>query len=392
MNTKFSAIVLGIGATGLGAVRGLGREQVPTCLIAYGPNEISLKSRYPVHKIALIEGTSAEKKKNLFEQLDKLPGECAVLPTSDWFMSAFTEYQESNQFKFKSCMPAKTVVDALIDKADETRLLENVIILPKTVQQVPSVSSELLAQLDLPIIFKPRSHLHYTLGKKNVQVKSEAGLNKFYEEYGDRLVDVIAQEIIPGGDDTLWVCNCTFDFSSELVCAFVFRRLSLSPPHYGVTSYAISQSNPQIIDQVVKLGKHLNYVGTAMIEFKYDSRDGSYKYIELNPRLGLCNYFDTRCGVNNVFATYQLAISGKNVDLPTVTQTDGVVFASVFEDFYSRKQDGQGLFGIIALYLRDMFKSHVFIYFAWEDIRPGLDMAGRDIRKILKSLTRKLTG
>ncbi len=394
MNNNYSAIVLGIGATGLGAIRGLGREKIPTCLIAYSDKEIALKSRYPAKKIALKSTNQDDKRKELFEVLDGLNANLTVLPTSDWFVSAFTEYQESRNNRFRSCMPDRSITEGLIDKALETRMLEGVLSLPKTVQELPEDVSILQNNLRLPIIFKPRSHLHFVLGRKNIRVEDESQLVSFYKKFGSVLHHIIAQEVIPGDDSALWVCNCTFDRESNIVGAFVFRRLSLSPPHFGVTSYAISEYNQTIVDKCQTLGKSLNYQGTAMIEFKFDHRDNDYKYIELNPRLGLCNYFDTRCGINNVLYTYLLASQDENMlhKLPAQQprQRNNVIFASVFEDFYSRKQDGQSLSSILRTYMADAAKPHVYIYFALEDAVPGIVMVSRDLSRILTSLFKKL--
>lgn len=42
----------------------------------------------------------------------------------------------------------------------------------------------------------------------------------------------------------------------------------MSPPHFGVCSFAISASNPTVLGLAAKLGKGLGYTGHAALEFK----------------------------------------------------------------------------------------------------------------------------
>lgn len=384
------AVILGIGANGLGAVRGLAYKNIKTSLIAFDEKDIGLKSRYPTLKIALSAGTFNDKKIELFGHLNQLKPGCVVIPTSDWFVSVLAEYSQQHQGRIKACLPQQELAEKLIDKAQETALLAAVADIPKTVQSLPSNASNLLEQLRLPIIFKPRSYSRSYLGRKNIQVRNRKELEDFYQQFGDHLDDTIAQEIIPGEDDCLWVCNCTFDEAYELSSAFVFRRLSLSPSHYGVTSYARSESNATLLDIVRNIGAHLKYTGPAMIEFKYDHRDKQYKYIEINPRLGLCNFFDTRCGINNVYQCYKLALN-EATEL-SLSQKDGVIFTSAFEDLYARRKDGQSLVSILQTYVADALKPHVFIYFCLDDLLPGLVMFQRGLSAFFNSSYRKILG
>jgi D-aspartate ligase len=375
MATHYSAIILGAGPNGLGAVRGLARGGVNSYLITYVSNDPALCSRYPVQKTALSGNNPQEKVSELTKLLDAaLPG-VVVIPTSDWFVAMLTSYCEAHPGRFKTCMPSQQVSAMVIDKALETEVMQQVASLPKTVQQLPQTPEELLQQLRLPIIFKPRSFEHYKLKQKTIQVRDMAALRVFYKTFGEHLASTIAQEIIPGDDSCLWVCNCTFNAEHKLADAFV---------------YAISEPNSVVLQQVERIGAHIKFVGPAMVEFKFDERDNDYKYIELNPRLGMCNFFDTCCGVNNVLNTYRLA-NGEHLPAKQPTQRDGVIFVSLYEDFFSRRLDGQPIPKILSTYLADFFKPHVFIYFTLFDPMPALVQLWRNITGIAKSLAKKIT-
>jgi len=242
--------------------------------------------------------------------------------------------------------------------------------LPKTLQRLPRSHVDFAEAMGLPSIIKPRTSLVVEeIGKKNFVVRTRVEVEEFYRNYDQNIDSFIAQEVIPGADDMLWVCNCTFNHSHDLIEGFTFRRLRLCPPHFGVTSYAISESNEEILRLVAELGKGLKYTGPAMVEFKLDARDGVYKYIELNPRLGLCNFFDTTCGVNNVWHTYRLAL-GAEVAPTGKRQRDGVMYLSLLQDLPARLADGESLLSILRHYLSNRKREHVGPYFHRDDLLP----------------------
>jgi len=383
-----NTIVLAAGPNGLGVVRSLHLEGVRCQIITRDKDDITHKSKVPTVKLFINGDTDEEQHQWLLEILGTQPQGTVVIPTSDWFVTFLTEHSAQLKENCSFVIPDKELSEVLIDKAKETKIVGDVIPIPKTVQSIKN-AQQLLDELSLPIIIKPRSHKHMVLGAKNIVIESEEQLNQFFEKFGEVLSSVIAQSIIQGKDSQQWVCNCFFDENSNITQAFSFNRLRLSPSHYGVTSYAISKCNQEVIDLSEKLGKALNYTGPAMIEFKQDPSDGIYKYIEINPRLGMCNFFDTSCGINNAFSTYLLAAKQH---LPQgKPMKNNVIFVSFYEDIFSRLSDGETLGGIFKEYLQNFIKKrHVYIYFVWWDPYPALVLGSRQMTGVLKSIWRKV--
>jgi predicted ATP-grasp superfamily ATP-dependent carboligase len=382
------AVVLAASTNGLGTVRSLRLARVPTIVVAADAAEPAMHSRYPLEKFVIGEG---DLDTQLLECLRRLAvGRPVLVPTSDKFVTFMTRHRSLLQEQFRFCLPDDELIDVLIDKSRETRLIAELgIPLPRTIQELPASADELVALAGLPLIIKPHSFKHvHTLGKKNELLWTRADAEAFYRRRGNRLAGLLAQEIIPGADDTLWVCNCTFGPSCELHEAFTFRRLGLSPPHFGVTSYAVSERNRQVVDLVARLGPALKYTGPAMAEFKFDSRDGLYKYIEVNPRFGACNYFDTRCGINNVHNAYRLAL-GEPLGEGSDHQVEGTMYLSLYDDLYSRWKDGQRVSSALRYYARHVGRRHVGAYFEWGDWRPSLMAAARHTTDTLRSIGRK---
>ncbi len=383
------AVVLSSGMNGLGAVRTLSERGVPVAVIGETPEDIALNSRYPVARHFLGQKRTEEGVDELCRLLAGLDAERAVLiPTSDWFVSALRSERMSLRPGFTPVAPDGALARMLVDKAEETARIGAILPIPETVTPLPGTAEELLARLRLPIIVKPRSFAHMCIGGKNVVLRSAQDARDFYERFPGVRERVVAQEIIEGPDDNLWVCHAAFGPGGRIASAFTFRRLRLSPPHYGVTSYAVSEANPEVVRLVARLGEALAYSGPAMVEFKWDPRDGTYRYIELNPRLGLANYLDARSGAGTAFVSYQLA-AGLPVP-PIEAQRDGVIFVSLYEDVYSRRRDGETLMQIAGHYLRDAGRRHVFAYWSLRDPWPAAVMCWRQGRQIVGALSRKL--
>lgn len=382
-----NTVVLAAGPNGLGVTRSLYLKNVAAKAITRSQQDITNMSRIPTSK-HVVEGESDEEQhKWLLKFLLTEPKGTVLIPTSDWFVTFIAEHEETLQQHCLYVIPSQEIAEILIDKKLETEYVAKLIPTPKTVQ-VLTDAEQLKAELGLPIIIKPRSHKYMVLGTKNIVVTNDEELGDFFDKFAGVKEGVIAQQIIPGEDFEQWVCNCSFDENSEMVQGFTFNRLRLSPSHYGVTSYAKAELNEQIMEYCKKLGKALNYVGPAMVEFKKDPRDGEYKYIELNPRLGMCNFFDTQCGINNAYVTYRLA---KKLPIERdLVMKEGSIFLSFYEDFFSRRRDGESIPYILRDYVGHSGKRHVFIYFVWWDPYPALKLAVKQVRALLRSVAKKV--
>jgi D-aspartate ligase len=384
------AVVLAADINGLGVVRSLHSAGIPTIAVATDPQDPVLRSRLPAGKWLVPAGSDPEQA--LMDTLTLIAGERPVLvPTSDAYVSFMLQHREALARHFAFCLPTSPVAEKLLDKQAQAELVGALgLPMPATVLQLKGPRDERLERLGLPVIFKPRSFAHrHLLGCKNVVVHSARERDRFLIRYAHALPGLVAQEVIPGDDEQLWVCNCTFDRDHNLVAAFTFRRLGLAPPHYGATSYAVSHLNEKVVDLTAQLGRALRYVGPAMVEFKRDGRDDTYKFIELNPRLGMCNAFDTRCGVDNVLATYQLSL-GERAEPMAWRQRDLVMFLSLFDDLNSRRSEGAGVVATLRGYLRHLGRRHVGAYFAWNDPAPAGAVALRQARRALEGLGRRL--
>ena len=316
---------------------------------------------------------SADRDAAILEVLSRLEGEPrpVLIPTSDHLTYFVSKHRAKLEQHFVCCIPPDAAIRVVLDKAKDTKLLQDTgIPLPRTVQDLPSSPADLVRELGVPLIIKPRTFVDKEdLGWRNVIIRSLSDAETFYRENRARFGSVIAQELIAGDDDTLWESICLFDTHHEMVRSFTFQKLSTMPAHYGATARGISRRDETLAEMSAAIGKLLNYVGIADIDVKYDARDGKYKYLELNPRLALCHYFGARCGVNLTFDAYRL-VCGATLP-PAAPQIEGRRFLAALEEIGARLQSGDSFFSIFGSLLGSLSHWPVGAYFSPDDILPG---------------------
>jgi predicted ATP-grasp superfamily ATP-dependent carboligase len=346
--------------------------QVPAGLVSSNAGDPVMRSRYARRK-HVFPGDVMTAGTAFCDYLEThlSPGS-VLIPTSDVLVQWMASYRARLEKSFCFCIPTDNIVALLLDKARQIETIRRLDVSVPNTTEMTRPLEEIIACLWFPMIVKPTApQILRDWGEKNRIVDSPAQLRDFVRDHHDLLPGLLAQEIIPGPDSHQWVCNCTFDRSARLAQAFVFQRLSLYPPHRGQTSYARSRSNEEVVALVARIGRKLGYTGPAMMEFKFDARDGRYKYFETNPRLGQCNFFDTQCGINNVHATYLLAL-GRALPQAMPVQRNDVMFVNLLFDVRGRLLEKQGLASIGRMYLRSLRFPHVGQWRYWLDPLPSL--------------------
>ena len=127
--------------------------------------------------------------------------------------------------------------------------------------------------------------------------------------------NTMLQEYIPAQEsDSVWMFNGYFNDASECLVSFTGRKLHQSPPYSGVTSLGICLENDVVGDTTKRLAKETGYRGVIDIGYRYDERDGLYKLLDVNPRVGATFrlFVDRETGVDVVRALY-LDLTGQPV-------------------------------------------------------------------------------
>ena len=361
------AIVLASGINGLGAVKSLHKAGISVIAVANSENDLAAKSNTvsSLHIIRDGPGWEAEVLKLIRETAGT--SRPAIIACSDRGGNLLADYQDEIRKYCTFLTPDPVILRSLNDKKDEIEFLKSHNIpLPESIS---SLDAGGLRSLRLPVIIKPRTYEGYSIiNAKNIIIEDTGQREAFTRAYGEILDKFIAQEIISGPDTNLWVCNATFDQHSRLFCAFTFRRLGTSPSHFGVTSLASSEYNPRIIEISERLGAIFNYRGPVMFEFKYDPASDDYLYIETNPRLGMCNWFDTLCGVNNVAVSCALSQNGEFF-IPTI-QKQNIYYWNFYSDMIARIENRENPLSVLKLYMKLAPEKKIWAIYSFPDFKP----------------------
>jgi D-aspartate ligase len=147
--------------------------------------------------------------------------------------------------------------------------------------------------------------------------------------------NLILQEYIPGGDDSVWMCNAYFNHDSDCLATFTGKKLRQWPPHAGIASLAECAPNETVAATTRRFLKALGYQGLVGIGYRYDARDGIYKVLDVNPRVsGVFRLFVAADGMDIARVAY-LDLTHQSV--PPITIPAGRKWM-MEEDFISALQ------------------------------------------------------
>lgn len=116
----------------------------------------------------------------------------------------------------------------------------------------------------------------------------------------------LVQEYIPGKvHDGLFLCR-----HGETRAAMTVARLTTYPVSGGFTVKGITTQNPELLRYCQPILEFLKYHGPCDVEVKQDERDGSYKLLEINPRIWGHLELSLRAGIDFVEKACELAATG----------------------------------------------------------------------------------
>ncbi|MGP5386629.1 carboxylate--amine ligase [Brachybacterium tyrofermentans] len=144
--------------------------------------------------------------------------------------------------------------------------------------------------------------------------------------YAGRLV---VQELIPG-DDTAEGSITAYTDAAGRVTLLCSARVLLgehTPDALGRPAAMITLPFDDALDQARRLLEATGYRGYANFDVKRDPRDGTWKFFEVNPRIGRNNFYVSSAGAN--VSRFVVADAIEHRLLEPVTEVDEILYSLV---------------------------------------------------------------
>jgi D-aspartate ligase len=391
---KFDPNVMHHGA--LGAIRSLGRRGVPVYAVVERPWAPAARSRYLAGRLAWRpDPDQAERTRAGLNRLAERIGRRAVLiPTDDAGAIFLAEQGDSlrDAFLFPAQPPA--LPRRLAGKHTLAQLCAELGVATAAVLLTDSADKgrSFAAEVGYPLIVKLATPWTGTGSglRPTTVVGSEADLTGLWAAAERAGASLMLQEFIPaqpGGD---WFVHAYCDSATAGRPVFTGVKIRSYPAHAGLTSFGLAEANQPLREAVTRLCARLGYRGIADLDLRLDSRDGSYKLLDFNPRLGAqFRLFRDWAGLDVVTAAY-LDLTGQQFAVRG--QVSGRRFlVENYDPLGALGYWRAGELGPVS-WLRSLYGAEETAWFAWDDLLPFGLMCARMAARAARAPGRRSAG
>ncbi|WP_251018977.1 ATP-grasp domain-containing protein [Streptomyces sp. ISL-11] len=193
---------------------------------------------------------------------------------------------------------------------------------------------------------------------------------------------VILQEYLPREHAEDWIVHAYFDAQSTPLALFTGVKVRSWPPHAGMTAHAYIVDNPELADMSAQFIKQIGFSGIVDLDWRFDRRDGRYKLLDFNPRMGAqFRLFESGAGVDVVRAQH-LDLTGREV--PEGEQLSGRRF--VVENIDLPALAAYRRSGYTTPHAPARASGTELAWFARDDLKPFFTMLARFVRPGVRHL------
>lgn len=303
-----SAVVLGVGgAAGVSAIRQLAHHGVSVYAVDHLRSPLGFRSRYASARRVADPGRDARSFEAALSALgDELGGGVPIFPARDEDLNALAASRTRLGDRFLYPFPDWELLRRIQEKRFQVHRASEVgIAIPATADAPDEVRR-------YPVLVKPSRPAGFRerFGTQAIRCSRPAELRRALAAARD--FDPLIQEVIPGPDRMLFTLGAYIDSRGSPLGVFCGRKLRQSPTGVGTCRIGEALWVDSVVEQGLRLLRELDFTGIAQVEFKYDDRDRSFKFIEINPRLWQWHENAAVCGVDLPWIAYQ-DLTGRKV-------------------------------------------------------------------------------
>jgi predicted ATP-grasp superfamily ATP-dependent carboligase len=279
---SIAAAVVDVGwVNGLAAIRSLGRGGIRVLAVDHRTSALGFRSKYAEQLLC----PDPFEDEHRFVNFVRALGDVVVFPTHDNVLNAIARY--ADDLEVRAPFPPWELLERVQSKRAQLAQAQDAGV------DVPVENPG-----TFPVVVKPDRSVEFKRRHKRqafrceTQAELDDALAKT-EEFGP-----IVQELVPGGDDALYTVGSYLASDGRALGVFCGRKLRQTPPGIGTCRVGEAIWVPEVVDAALQLLHAFGYHGLSQVEFKRDARDGSYKLMEINPRLWQWHGLATACGVD----------------------------------------------------------------------------------------------
>ena len=276
------AAVVDVGwVNGLAAIRCLGRAGIRVLAIDHRQSALGFRSKYAERFVS----PDPFEDEHRFVDFVRALGDVVVFPTHDDSLNAVARY--ADDLEARTPFPGWDVLERVQSKRVQ---LETA--------QAAGLDIPRLDPGTFPVIVKPDRSVEFKrrFKRQGFRCDTQAELDEALaqtDEFGP-----IVQELVPGGDDTLYTVGSYVARDGEPLGIFCGRKLRQTPRGIGTCRVGEAIWEQDAVDAALRLLRAFDFHGLSQVEFKRDPRDGRFRLMEINPRLWQWHGLAAACGVN----------------------------------------------------------------------------------------------
>lgn len=227
----------------------------------------------------------------LVRTLDAIAGSFStppvLVPCTDHAVLSISRHRDRLAGRYRVALPSHEVVRTLSHKAEfaeharRCRLPIPTTFVVRTRQEALAAA----AGLRYPAILKPSlktAAWSLNVRAKALPVDSPREMVGSFDRVARWADELVAQELVPGGDENLFTCNAYFGTDGAPLVSFVTRKRRQWPPGLGIGSYAEECRADEVRDLTMRLFASVEFRGLGYLEVKLDATTGTYLMIEAN--------------------------------------------------------------------------------------------------------------
>jgi D-aspartate ligase len=297
-----AALVIDVGwVNGLAAIRALGRAGVPVLALDHRAGALGFRSRYALPVRTPDPAEDEEAFVGLLRRIGTaLEQPAPVFATHDEPLNAVGRARESLGGRFLHPFPPWDRLARIQTKRGQLEAAQAAgVEVPRT--RHPSSAAEARSaaeELGYPVLVKPSSTEGFKrrFGRQAFRCENGEEVERAYADAEP--FDPMVQELVPGGDDTLYTVGSYLREDGEPLGVFSGRKLRQTPPGIGTCRVGEAVWVEEPVEAALRLLRGLQFNGISQVEFKRDARDGSFKLMEVNPRLWQWHELASASGVD----------------------------------------------------------------------------------------------